>query len=165
MRALASQQCWSLLLLLSLVLRGFLQVLGININWLLVKHSFLPLIFLNLLGTWSISVWGGVGWFWSVEVGGVGGRGVSTMYCIMQVSMFGRGAALFWYIYIYIFFPFFGSHFGPLRLEREKSSNVIKYPGGTKEVFKRCTYARTNPPRSPPRNNPLLTLIYLHKEI
>ena len=33
-------------------------------------------------------------------MGGVGGRGVSTMYCIMQVSMCGRGAI---YIYIYIY--------------------------------------------------------------
>ena len=95
MRALTSQQCWSLLLLLSLVLRGFSTGTWVypllNQEWLMKNHYvdvlplncylfiysfiiklilidsfssriFLPLIFLNLLGTWLISVWGGVGW-------------------------------------------------------------------------------------------------------
>ena len=163
-------------LFIHLPIHLFIYSFVIIINWLLVKHSIFTSDFPEPprhLVYFCVG-WGGMvlmswsEWRWR--------KGVSTMYCIMQVSMCGPGGRAVWaYVkHLNIFFFLggggrWGSNFRPLGLEN--GSNLIKCPEGTKEVFKLfiiilfiiciapflCPYQ----PHPPP---PFLTLIYLHKE-
>ena len=165
-------------LFIHLPIHLFIYSFVIIINWLLVKHSIFTSDFPEPprhLVYFCVG-WGGMvlmswsEWHWR--------KGVSTMYCIMQVSMCGPGGQAVWaYVkHLNIFFcggrggggvGFKFPTLGPgkwfkcdkMSWEDKGSVEIIYY-----YLFIICIAPFLCPyqPHPPPR---FLTLIYLHKEI